>query len=878
MGITGLLPFLKNASQGSNISDFKGCTVGVDTYCWLHKGAFACADKLGRGEPTDQRRSQYKKKAAQYLREGKRAEARDCFTKCIDVTPEMALETMQALRDLGVDCIVAPYEADAQLAYLNKIGFIDLIITEDSDLLLFGCNKVLFKLDINGNGTLIEKERLNEVTKLTFFTFDKFRYMCILSGCDYLASLYGVGLGKACKFFKMTRHTEPEKFLKKLPTYLNLNTKMTDEYIEGFRQANNTFLYQLVFDPKLRKLLPLNPYPPEVTPELLTYAGPMMSQQKALQLALGNINVNTGQQMASYNPDSYKAKPKNPSKFSRSRYSDDKRVPKWSIWGKTGRPQVGCPRTDQPHSKHFLQSTKGKEISVKFSVKRARPGIDSEDVKSNDELADLYNDESTEPNEKRAKYDKCFNSLDEPEIDHPVREDSIDYTAGNIQLSDDEEEDGQTFEKSLSKERDSFCEALEEACSPSKQVPNLETTPESKLRNCFAVSSLTKKRFNIMKPDAEDIPQVRSRFFIGKSFSKTSPSKLAKQTKISKNPFACAKLKMNTATQNGPKSGDIFQSELNELDMEKSDENSVPLARDDSEKLSRSCEKSNSLSVFAWSKSKVFKMSKMSSKCDNNELSDYPIDSSMNQDSLESLANRDLVDTSMSLDSAEDEDTKLRCSLSQQVSSPKVKMSCVGSQNNRTPLFRKRNESILDLIAKQKSKQKSVPDLIDLCDNSSCDTFDASGTTSAESSDTKLSDSPSLPDFSKCSEETEFKEQIKSHLGVKNPFSSHTNNIKQKSIQTGLGKCRSTGLSKNKSLKKATNTKAETMKQQGITCFLSQFKCEKNVDKLQSFGKRSTSSPTRRSPLSPSKFNTLETPTRNLDEYADIHRRIVLID
>ena len=48
----------------------------------------------------------------------------------------------QACRDKGVDCIVAPYEADAQLAYLNKTGIAQVIITEDSDLVLFGCNKV----------------------------------------------------------------------------------------------------------------------------------------------------------------------------------------------------------------------------------------------------------------------------------------------------------------------------------------------------------------------------------------------------------------------------------------------------------------------------------------------------------------------------------------------------------------------------------------------------------------------------------------------------------------------------------------------------------------------------------------------------------------
>lgn len=48
----------------------------------------------------------------------------------------------QAARIRGVDCIVAPYEADAQLAYLTKSGFAQAVITEDSDLLAFGCKKV----------------------------------------------------------------------------------------------------------------------------------------------------------------------------------------------------------------------------------------------------------------------------------------------------------------------------------------------------------------------------------------------------------------------------------------------------------------------------------------------------------------------------------------------------------------------------------------------------------------------------------------------------------------------------------------------------------------------------------------------------------------
>ena len=54
MGIQGLLQFLKDASEPVHVKKYRGQTVAVDTYCWLHKGAFSCAEKLAKGEPTDQ--------------------------------------------------------------------------------------------------------------------------------------------------------------------------------------------------------------------------------------------------------------------------------------------------------------------------------------------------------------------------------------------------------------------------------------------------------------------------------------------------------------------------------------------------------------------------------------------------------------------------------------------------------------------------------------------------------------------------------------------------------------------------------------------------------------------------------------------------------
>jgi 5'-3' exonuclease len=49
---------------------------------------------------------------------------------------------LQALQAEGIECIVAPYEADAQLAFLSHIDYVHCVISEDSDLLPFGCKRV----------------------------------------------------------------------------------------------------------------------------------------------------------------------------------------------------------------------------------------------------------------------------------------------------------------------------------------------------------------------------------------------------------------------------------------------------------------------------------------------------------------------------------------------------------------------------------------------------------------------------------------------------------------------------------------------------------------------------------------------------------------
>ena len=67
--------------------------------------------------------------------------------------------------------------------------------------------QVMFKMDQNGNGMMISQEDLHKAMEMEAdYTFDKFCYMCILSGCDYLPSPRGIGLKRARDLIK--KHTD----------------------------------------------------------------------------------------------------------------------------------------------------------------------------------------------------------------------------------------------------------------------------------------------------------------------------------------------------------------------------------------------------------------------------------------------------------------------------------------------------------------------------------------------------------------------------------------------------------------------------------------------------------------------------------------------
>eukprot|EP01127_Copromyxa_protea_P021370 TRINITY_DN7324_c0_g1_i1.p1 TRINITY_DN7324_c0_g1~~TRINITY_DN7324_c0_g1_i1.p1 ORF type:complete len:950 (-),score=166.50 TRINITY_DN7324_c0_g1_i1:62-2911(-) len=343
MGINGLLPKLASIVTQVHLQELANLTVAVDAYVWLHRGAYACSSELCQDIPTSKyisycmnqiellrshnitpilvfdgcylpakggteterrgKRELSKKQAAEHLLNGNHGAAHSCFKKAVDITPRMAYNLIKVLRAENVQYIVAPYEADAQMAFLALNNFVDAVITEDSDLIVYGCPRIIFKLDKTGCGQQILLSQLGNNSEkdldLRNFTRENFRHMCIISGCDYLDGLPGLGLKTAHQF--VSKHKEVPSVLRQIT--IQKNIVLPSSYEEDFKRADLTFLHQRVWDPEGRKLVTLHPLPSHIEESGmdLSFIGPEIDDELARKIAEGEYDPITKQPFESSN-------------------------------------------------------------------------------------------------------------------------------------------------------------------------------------------------------------------------------------------------------------------------------------------------------------------------------------------------------------------------------------------------------------------------------------------------------------------------------------------------------------------------------------------------------------------------------------------------
>ena len=214
--------------------------------------------KQGENAERRSQREEFRKRARELWAAGNVAAATECYQKAVNITAEVSRRLILELRRRRVEYVVAPYEADAQMAYLALSGLVDAVLTEDSDLLAYGCPRVLFKLDRTGTVSEVlarDFPRCRELN-LAGFSHRMFLEMCVMAGCDFLPSPRGVGIKKAHDAIRRWR-----SFPRACKQLRFQGTSLPAGYEGAFQCAVWTFCHQRVFCPRRKEVVHLTPVP-----------------------------------------------------------------------------------------------------------------------------------------------------------------------------------------------------------------------------------------------------------------------------------------------------------------------------------------------------------------------------------------------------------------------------------------------------------------------------------------------------------------------------------------------------------------------------------------------------------------------------------------
>ncbi|KAF5311726.1 hypothetical protein D9611_009458 [Ephemerocybe angulata] len=165
------------------------------------------------GKPPDLKKgvlSERYKKRAQATAEGE--EAKEVGTtedvdrlsrRTVKVTREHNEECQRLLRLMGIPCVVAPSEAEAQCAELARGGKVYAAGSEDMDTLTFNAPVLFRHLTFSeAKKQPISEINLEAALKGLEMSMSQFIDLCILLGCDYLEPIKGVGPKSALKLIR----------------------------------------------------------------------------------------------------------------------------------------------------------------------------------------------------------------------------------------------------------------------------------------------------------------------------------------------------------------------------------------------------------------------------------------------------------------------------------------------------------------------------------------------------------------------------------------------------------------------------------------------------------------------------------------------------
>jgi flap endonuclease-1 len=155
----------------------------------------------------------------------------------VNITDEDFKRTKELFDILNIPYFTAPFEAETLCCDLYKRGLVDAILSDDSDVIAYGCSP-LKELNVStGICTQVDYDTILEELQLTK---EEFLDLCVMCGTDYNKNIFKVGPEKSYKLIKEHKNIEN----------IHENTKL-DISILNHKRTRELFTVYSKFDVKI---------------------------------------------------------------------------------------------------------------------------------------------------------------------------------------------------------------------------------------------------------------------------------------------------------------------------------------------------------------------------------------------------------------------------------------------------------------------------------------------------------------------------------------------------------------------------------------------------------------------------------------------------
>jgi len=203
------------------------------------------------------------------------AGARKKFSSSIEVSIDSVRNAIiQRLSSANLTIIQAPNEGDAQLAWLLKSNCVDVVFCNDSDLLLYGCERVIVVKSTNNPYTGSEYEisdAFNKTGHLLYnYTHDMLIALALVCGCDFSNGISGISWKKGANLIRDHWNEDTPLDLDALIKAAKAMGKVVQSnFIEQFTRGFLTFKHQRVFNSSTNTIQYLSPPTDNISPSSL---------------------------------------------------------------------------------------------------------------------------------------------------------------------------------------------------------------------------------------------------------------------------------------------------------------------------------------------------------------------------------------------------------------------------------------------------------------------------------------------------------------------------------------------------------------------------------------------------------------------------------